>query len=205
MRTRSRAARPSVRVDRTRRPATVVPDGWSPADRSRGRSGNRTRPMSQLIRFPLTCIGAHFRAPAPGSPVRAPSVAVRSRTTGSSVGGHHVLVGSHRDRSCPRRGRGVAKARTLQAGTPVRRGVAHCGAREVPAPHGWQSGELIAGPVDRFAPWSRGDAASGESSSAPEGDRSRKHSPRHPERSGTPPRREGKARAVRPIIARTGR
>src|SRR3954454_7706153 len=38
------------RVDCTRRPATVVPDGWSPTARSRGRTANRTRPMSQPIR-----------------------------------------------------------------------------------------------------------------------------------------------------------
>ena len=42
---RPRAARPSTRVDRRRRPATVVVDGWSPALRR-----HRTRPTGQPIR-----------------------------------------------------------------------------------------------------------------------------------------------------------
>jgi hypothetical protein len=36
---RPRAARPSTWVDRTRPPATAVPDGWSPPERPQGRRG----------------------------------------------------------------------------------------------------------------------------------------------------------------------
>ena len=50
-RMRSRAARPSIRVDRTRRPATVVADGWSPLLRQ-----DRTRPTGRPTPYrPLTC------------------------------------------------------------------------------------------------------------------------------------------------------
>src|SRR4051794_32073411 len=47
---RSRAARPSSRVGRTRVSATALLDGWSPTVPSRGGTANRTRPMSQPIR-----------------------------------------------------------------------------------------------------------------------------------------------------------
>ena len=46
-RMRSRAARPSIRVDRTRRPATVVADGWSPL-----RKQDRTRPTGRPTPIP---------------------------------------------------------------------------------------------------------------------------------------------------------
>ena len=49
---RSRAARPSIRVDRTRRPATVVADGWSPLRSS------RTEPGLQADPLPTTLSGA---------------------------------------------------------------------------------------------------------------------------------------------------
>jgi hypothetical protein len=42
MRVRSRAARPSTRVDRRRRPATVVVDGWSPPSRDGTEPGRAT-------------------------------------------------------------------------------------------------------------------------------------------------------------------
>ena len=53
-RMRPRAARPSIRVDRTRRPATVVADGWSPPplDSSRGGTepGLQADPLPRLRR-----------------------------------------------------------------------------------------------------------------------------------------------------------
>jgi hypothetical protein len=46
---RSRAARPSARVDRWRAPATVLLDGWSPTGTREG-PGDRTRPTGQPVR-----------------------------------------------------------------------------------------------------------------------------------------------------------
>ena len=62
---RSRAVRPSSRVDRRRRSATASGDGWSPTVRREARTANRTRPMSQPIRTgPLTCGVLGSTAPA---------------------------------------------------------------------------------------------------------------------------------------------
>jgi len=48
-----RAARPSLRVDRSRPPVTVDPDGWSPAS---ARTGHRIRLTRQLVRpTPVSC------------------------------------------------------------------------------------------------------------------------------------------------------
>jgi hypothetical protein len=52
LRRRLRAARPSLRVGRLRRPATGGPDGWSPPSRLARR--NRIRLTGQLVRPPLT-------------------------------------------------------------------------------------------------------------------------------------------------------
>ena len=47
LRRRSRAARPSLRVDRWRLSATAVVDGWSPVA---VRRDDRTRPIGRLVR-----------------------------------------------------------------------------------------------------------------------------------------------------------
>lgn len=63
-RMRSRAARPSIRVDRTRRPATVVADGWSPPRLSMSQVRDRTRPTGRPTPHTrLTCGGALLSPP----------------------------------------------------------------------------------------------------------------------------------------------
>jgi hypothetical protein len=68
---RSRAARPSARVDRTRPPATAVPDGWSPNGTPQG--VREQNPAYRPAPPPQVCVRApprHQRRPAGGPRTR---------------------------------------------------------------------------------------------------------------------------------------
>lgn len=89
MRKCSRAARPSLRVDRCRHPATVCRDGWSPL---RCESGDRIRLIGRLVRLTFVpCL--HRQLPGPqacrprqGAPSHGPCPGPRpvSRSVGLS-------------------------------------------------------------------------------------------------------------------------